>query len=178
MKLPTKLVESNRTQFNVCCENSEKNIISETLPVASNDQEKLPHNTAKPSVLFNRISSLSDSDGDVNYEPNVDSDPESSSLISTSESTVSDSELNSESSYGDQATEIRTDNLREEDDWRDISDNVPNISEYADECTINVPDSAKTPLDYYKLFVTDNIIEKMVLETNNNAQKYIHEKKH
>lgn len=45
--------------------------------------------------------------------------------------------------------------------------------EYDGDPTINVPVTAETPTDFYKLFVTEEIIDKMVSETNKYAENYI-----
>lgn len=45
--------------------------------------------------------------------------------------------------------------------------------EYDGDPTINVPVTAETPTDFYKLFVTEEIIDKMVSKTNKYAENYI-----
>ncbi|XP_045778520.1 piggyBac transposable element-derived protein 4-like [Maniola jurtina] len=64
-------------------------------------------------------------------------------------------------------------NANDEDEWQDIDDTIPNFEEFSENCKINIPDDAVTPEDYYNLFVTNDIIAKMVVETNNYAQKIL-----
>ncbi|CAG4970306.1 unnamed protein product [Parnassius apollo] len=56
------------------------------------------------------------------------------------------------------------------DEWEDINDTKPDFDEFTDNCRPNIPDNTITPADFYSLFVTDEIIEQMVINTNNYAQ--------
>ncbi|CAK1590291.1 unnamed protein product [Parnassius mnemosyne] len=59
------------------------------------------------------------------------------------------------------------------DEWEDINDTKPDFDEFTDNCRPNIPDNTITPADFYSLFVTDEIIEQMVINTNNYAQDLI-----
>ncbi|CAG5024488.1 unnamed protein product [Parnassius apollo] len=58
-------------------------------------------------------------------------------------------------------------------EWEDINDTKPDFDEFTDNCRPNIPDNTITPADFYSLFVTDEIIEQMVINTNNYAQDLI-----
>ncbi|CAG5052447.1 unnamed protein product [Parnassius apollo] len=59
------------------------------------------------------------------------------------------------------------------DEWEDINDTKPDFDEFTDNCRPNIPDNTITPADFYSLFVTDEIIEQMVINTNNYAEDLI-----
>ncbi|CAG4976980.1 unnamed protein product [Parnassius apollo] len=59
------------------------------------------------------------------------------------------------------------------DEWEDINDTKPDFDEFTDNCRPNIPDNTITSADFYSLFVTDEIIEQMVINTNNYAQGLI-----
>ncbi|CAG4967161.1 unnamed protein product [Parnassius apollo] len=59
------------------------------------------------------------------------------------------------------------------DEWEDINDTKLDFDEFTDNCRPNIPDNTITPADFYSLFVTDEIIEQMVINTNNCAQDLI-----
>ncbi|CAH2086354.1 unnamed protein product [Euphydryas editha] len=108
----------------------------------------------------------SSNDEDEDYSPG--SDDSDSSLSEYCETSEDDSLENEDVQNNVNQNEINYDH-----EWQDITDTVPNFPEYEGEASINVPLTAKTPTDYYKLLVTDEIIHKMVNETNNYAYNYI-----
>lgn len=114
----------------------------------------------------------SSNDEDKDFVPDsVDSD----SSVSECSETSDDSSVENED-VEDDATDNGTENATEisdSDEWVDITDAVPNFVEYDGDPTINVPVTAETPTDFYKLFVTEEIIDKMVNETNKYAENYI-----
>lgn len=115
----------------------------------------------------------SDDESDIDFTPETDDD--SSSLSSECTSTYSDdsdNEVIENSNFQNGNNNTKTDN---DNDWQDITDDVPIFPEYEGDSKTNIPSTAKTPTDYYELFVTEEIINKMVLETNNYAQKYVSE---
>ncbi|KAH9632247.1 hypothetical protein HF086_002882 [Spodoptera exigua] len=59
------------------------------------------------------------------------------------------------------------------DEWGDIDNTKPDIDEFTDNCKPNIADNCITPADFYSLFVKDEIIDQMVLHTNNYAQDHI-----
>ncbi|KAL0881505.1 hypothetical protein ABMA27_001356 [Loxostege sticticalis] len=64
-------------------------------------------------------------------------------------------------------------NANGENEWQDIDDSIPSFEEFTENCKINITDDTVNPEDYYNLFVTDDVISKMVVETNNYAQKFL-----
>ncbi|KAI8424674.1 hypothetical protein MSG28_006630, partial [Choristoneura fumiferana] len=106
-----------------------------------------------------------DTSNDEDYTPETDS----------SDSSLSDcSDSSSENENALDENVENSDILSECDDigWQDITNTTPTFKEHEGFSTVNVPISAKTPTEYYELFVTEEIINKMVLETNNYAQMY------
>ncbi|XP_045455647.1 piggyBac transposable element-derived protein 4-like [Melitaea cinxia] len=93
-------------------------------------------------------------DSDRNYEP------------SSSESSSSDTET--VSMIGDENTvSIKSPLTTPQDsEWVDITSSMPNIGHFKNETVINIPPNVTSPFQIYKLFVTDDIIHKMVAETN------------
>lgn len=67
--------------------------------------------------------------------------------------------------------------LEGDKDWIDIPDNdVLSFDESILDSVTNVPIRNKLPVDIYSLFLTDDIIDKIVEETNKYADKYLLEK--
>lgn len=67
-------------------------------------------------------------------------------------------------------------NKNDDDEWEDISESPVKFDEFVGENTYNIPPFVKSPEDVYKLFVTDEMMNKMVLETNNYARNYLRTK--
>ncbi|XP_061706678.1 piggyBac transposable element-derived protein 4-like [Cydia pomonella] len=113
------------------------------------------------------------SDTDEDFNPNlISSQSDTSSTSSGSDFSVSeDDSENVEEMQPNVIPPVA--NSMGEDEWQDIDDTIPNFEEFTENCKINIPDDAVTPEDYYNLFVTKDIIAKMVVETNNYAQKFI-----
>jgi hypothetical protein len=59
--------------------------------------------------------------------------------------------------------------INENEEWQDILDTPLTFEEFEGNVEINAPLNLVDPEDYYKLFVTDEIIDKMVLQTNKYA---------
>ena len=59
------------------------------------------------------------------------------------------------------------------DDWVNIVNTAPEFEEYTHECQYNVLDNVETPDEVFRLFLTNEIIDKMVLETNLYAEKFL-----
>lgn len=63
---------------------------------------------------------------------------------------------------------------KDHDEWENISESPITFNEFNGEYTFNLPPFVGvTPEDIYKMFVTDEMIDIMVYETNAYAQKYI-----
>lgn len=157
----------HNTQSNAGTSNEE--VINCNIParITSNNEDigrsqATPIEPTSSTTESAEISSSDDSE-DEDYSPGSD---DSGSSLSDYGDSSSDDE-NFEIVVEDTQAESN------ENEWQDISDTVQNFTEYEGNSTINVPLNAETPSDYYKLFVTEEIINKMVQETNNYAQKYI-----
>lgn len=117
-----------------------------------------------------QVLSTADSDSDENYVPSDSSDSNSTSSSdfdyssNESEHDINPNNIDAPCSIGDN------------DDWIDINELIPGFPEFSGQCKIDVPESTNTPYDYYKLFVCDDIIQKMVTETNKYAEEYIRNK--
>ncbi|CAH2238548.1 jg1479 [Pararge aegeria aegeria] len=60
-----------------------------------------------------------------------------------------------------------------EDEWQDISNITPKFEEHFGNSQIFVPSDIKNPDEYFRLFLTDDIIDNIVLETNKYATNVI-----
>lgn len=129
-----------------------------------NDGSTLDSNTRESSYNIQ-----SDDESDIDFTRETD-DSDSSDSECTSTCSDSDNSDSENTDFHDDNSNTQTES--NENDWQDITDDVPVFSEYVGDSTTNVPPTAKTPTDYYELFVTEEIINKMVEETNNYARKY------
>ncbi|CAB3229530.1 unnamed protein product [Arctia plantaginis] len=73
----------------------------------------------------------------------------------------------------EEALPSRQINKNDDDEWIDISESPVNFDEFVGENTYNIPSFVKSSEDVYKLFVTEEMINKMVSETNNYARNYL-----
>lgn len=116
-----------------------------------------------------KVSIFSEEDKNSDEDENSDQDSGSSihsSMLSCGRSSVDEEELLN-----------LCENNDNDDEWEDISEELPNIEEFIGESLINFPIENKTPFEVYKLFLTEEIIKKMILETNNYAAKFIEKNK-
>lgn len=98
----------------------------------------------------------------------------SSNLDNTSDSDTFDEIYDSESGSSSSTEEENI--IEDEDEWTDIPNTIQtNFASYPLRSQINIPPNVQLskPFDYYKLFVTNELIEKMVVETNKHAEEYI-----
>ncbi|XP_059060598.1 piggyBac transposable element-derived protein 4-like [Achroia grisella] len=87
--------------------------------------------------------------------------------VEVNENEASESELESDNQIAE------TESTDNDDSWIDISDDVCiNFEESAFDSAIIPRLCNKTPIDIYRLFLTDEIIDKIVRDTNNYATKY------
>lgn len=69
---------------------------------------------------------------------------------------------------------LQDDNENPENQWIDITDQISFAqSELATKITLPPNILLEEPLDYYKLFVTEEVIAKMVMETNKHAADFL-----
>lgn len=108
-----------------------------------------------------------DDDDDSTYRPSSTT-TDSVDSFSSDESVVADF---TESSQSEVELQEVVNTL---DEWIDIDSETPtNIEDFTEKFKTNIPEGIKSPIDIYKLFVTDEIINKMVEETNKYAETYI-----
>ncbi|XP_063628187.1 piggyBac transposable element-derived protein 4-like [Cydia splendana] len=104
--------------------------------------------------------------------PDSDSDESSDSSSSdSSDSSSEDTEVNPEMSHPISRPLLATNN--EDDEWEDITDSPMSFEEFQGAVKMSIPPNTENPYDYFKLFVTDEIIDKIVHETNNFANKSV-----
>lgn len=117
-----------------------------------------------------------DSDDDSSYAPSTFSESESDITDITTEDEC-DSDSNNQLDNGTPSNiTIQRENVAEGsngDEWVDVEDMTPEFEEYPHECQYNVPENVKTPDEIFRLFLTDEIVDKMVLETNLYAEKIL-----
>lgn len=114
-------------------------------------------------------------------EQNSDSDDGSYHPSHSSESDDDITEQDSDSSSFEPIPETRSaaaaalpnPRANDEDEWIDINDSVPDLDVFTEECKLNIPDDVKTPEDFYRLLITDDFLDKIVIETNIYAEKTI-----
>ncbi|CAK1591110.1 unnamed protein product [Parnassius mnemosyne] len=128
------------------------------------------------------IEDVSDNGDDKDYSPSNDnsSDSEGSDNYSLEVCIDEEQELEDENEDtenetldAEEALPDRQTNKNDDDAWEDILESPLNFDEFVGENTYNIPPFVKSPEDVYKLFVTDEMINKMALETNNYAQNYL-----
>ncbi|RVE52535.1 hypothetical protein evm_002929 [Chilo suppressalis] len=122
-------------------------------------------------TLLHFMNDEQDTNSDKDYCVSNDEDSDTfipSSMLSCDRSSVDEDEFNNVIENDD---EIDKDD--DDDDWDDISEELSNIDEFVGTSVINVPIDDKTPSEIYKLFLTEDIIKKMVIETNNYAAQFI-----
>lgn len=131
-------------------------------------------------VENNKIENINDKnvieDNSINRDDLDSNNEQEDSLSYDSSGSLTCNSLLSNESSSDYDTQNENEIVQDEGDeleWKDISEEVPNINEFIGECTINVSIDSKTPFEIYKLFLTDEIIIKMVEETNKYATSYI-----
>ncbi|CAK1592150.1 unnamed protein product [Parnassius mnemosyne] len=131
---------------------------------------------------YNNIEDVSDNGDDKDYSPSNDnsSDSEGSDNYSLEVCIDEEQELEDENEDtenetldAEEALPDRQTNKNDDDEWEDILESPVNFDEFVGENTYNIPPFVKSPEDVYKLFVTDEMINKMTLETNNYAQNYL-----
>lgn len=95
----------------------------------------------------------------------------------TGENLSSDIISEDEDNMSENISESEGGELEGDKDWIDIPDNdVLSFDESILDSVTNVPIRNKLPVDIYSLFLTDDIIDKIVEETNKYADKYLLEK--
>ncbi|XP_045778765.1 uncharacterized protein LOC123876503 [Maniola jurtina] len=107
------------------------------------------------------------------FSSDVSSSFEDSNLDSEDGSDTFDEIYDSESESSASIEDVDNEGSEE---WVDISNtNAINFEQYLQRSQINIPPNIQLnePLDYYKLFVNKELIEKMVVETNKYAAEYI-----
>lgn len=141
-------------------------------PAHSTNLDVSARTVGKPDDIESTNEDHSDTDED--FDPdlfNLQSD--TSSTSSESDNLVS-SEDDSDASDEIQPNAIPSEeNANGENEWQDIDDSIPSFEEFTENCKINITDDTVNPENYYNLFVTDDVISKMVVETNNYAQKFL-----
>ncbi|PZC85109.1 hypothetical protein B5X24_HaOG202873 [Helicoverpa armigera] len=117
-----------------------------------------------------------DSDDDSSYAPSASSDSESDISVITTEDECDGDRHNQLDNGTPPNITIQRENVAEDsngDEWVDIEDTTPEFEEYSHECQYNVPENVNTPDEIFRLFLTDEIVDKMVLETNLYAEKFL-----
>ncbi|CAB3233191.1 unnamed protein product [Arctia plantaginis] len=109
---------------------------------------------------------------DEEYVPSsLDSD---SSSASDTDEVEFDNDVNlDQNDLPDDLVNKSDENGEEDDEWVDIEDTKPDFEEFVDQCKINIPENITSPKQFYRLFITDEILDKMVLETNIYVEKFI-----
>lgn len=126
-----------------------------------------------------------DSDEDFYFGlPNTDSDRESDNYCSDSDSDIVPVErpvrelTMSSDSETEENDENENSNINEFTTWRDVTytdqpQSKTNFSTGSKTVGPNVPLNCTEPIDFFRLFFTDTLLEKIVLETNKYAQNKI-----
>lgn len=179
-KLPTVLKSPDIVEYDIIehidCEN---NNIIQTNKICHSVQ-----NIRKSPELdeSNNMEDDNFSGTDNDYSPSEEECSDSEEYASMENCVHSDQDLSPDSEY-EEATEddiLVTDETlpgtqaKDHDEWENISESPITFNEFAGVCTFNLPPFVGvTPEDIYKMFVTDEMIDIMVSETNAYAQKYI-----
>lgn len=96
------------------------------------------------------------------------------STESSSDSSTKAFNLSDDEETGIDSEPMPTEPIVEEDnEWQDITDSEPNFEEHVGRSETFVPSGITDPGEFYRLFLTDEIIDKIVLETNKYAAKNI-----
>lgn len=147
--------------------------------IKSNVTQTIPHiNENLPSVITTQQTQQQ-----AHFEVNVsvkERAPEDSSIASsesdfenTSDTDTFD-EIYDSNSESDISSLLQDDNEKPENQWIDITDQISFAqSELATKITLPPNILLEEPLDYYKLFVTEEVIAKMVMETNKHAADFL-----
>ncbi|CAG4993144.1 unnamed protein product [Parnassius apollo] len=117
-----------------------------------------------------------DTDDDSSYAPSTSSESESDITVITTEDECDGDSNNQLNNGTPQNITRQQENVAEDadgDEWVDIEDTTPEFEEYPHECQYNVPENVKIPDELFRLFLTDEIVDKMVLETNLYAEKFL-----
>ncbi|CAB3245690.1 unnamed protein product [Arctia plantaginis] len=149
------------------------------------DYDRIEHlNSDNETIIENRTrDNLPDilKSPDANNCNNDSSESEESDIISLEGCIGTEQELSSDESENtendtldeEEALPSRQINKNDDDEWIDISESPVNFDEFVGENTYNIPSFVKSSEDVYKLFVTEEMINKMVSETNNYARNYL-----
>jgi len=109
---------------------------------------------------------LGDSDFSFSDESIDDSDADPLSQLSESDDEFSDHES--------LPVQLNADNDNISSNWYPVTGNYQKYFTYENDCTLSIELLANNePNDYFKLFLTDDILNSMVLETNRNAEQYL-----
>ncbi|XP_029347881.1 piggyBac transposable element-derived protein 4-like [Acyrthosiphon pisum] len=109
---------------------------------------------------------LSDSDFSFSDESIDDSDADPLFQLSESDDESSDHES--------LPVQLNADNDNISSNWYPVTGNYQKYFTYENDCTLPIELLANNePYDYFKLFLTDDILNCMVLETNRNAEQYL-----
>ena len=93
-----------------------------------------------------------------------DSNEDSTSISEPTDSSSDDTSSEVNSCYNTDPCLATND-----DEWQEITDSPLSFEEFEGTVEIFVPSDVREPDEYYKLFITDDIINKIVDETNNYA---------
>ncbi|CAB3229538.1 unnamed protein product [Arctia plantaginis] len=146
--------------------------------IENRTRDNLPDILKSPDANnCNNIQNFSDSGDDDNDS----SESEESDIISLEGCIGTEQELSSDESENtendtldeEEALPSRQINKNDDDEWIDISESPLNFDEFVGENTYNILSFVKSSEDVYKLFVTEEMINKMVSETNNYARNYL-----
>ncbi|CAB3248410.1 unnamed protein product [Arctia plantaginis] len=160
----------------ITIENGIKNTTTEEM-LALPLNNKTPEKSFDLQLMIKERGYISESVSEVSFST---TDEEN---LSFEKSSLSSSE-DSDELEDDDESRIESDWLHsqeqgfEEEPWVDITDEIPDFAENTLDCKILLPTDNKTPIEIYDLFVTEEIINKMVKETNDYAEKYLVDNAH
>lgn len=151
---------------------SKENKQHPSLEITSKRINEVEINQDDNNMAQNKSISKPDSD-DESYIPDssLDSDSDITDMQSNSDCNEENFDLNNETENND--TEQIEEKNTEDEGWIEINDTVPDFEEYPHECKYNIPDNVETPDEMFRLFLTDEILDKMVLETNSYAENFV-----
>jgi len=114
---------------------------------------------------------LSDSDFSFSDESIDDSDADPLFQLSESDD---ESSGNESSDHESLPVQLNAANDNISSNWYPVTGNYQKYFTYENDCTLPIELLANNePYDYFKLFLTDDILNCMVLETNRNAEQYL-----
>jgi len=114
---------------------------------------------------------LSDSDFSFSDQSIDDSDADPLFQISESDEEPSGNESSDHESL---PVQLNADNVNISSNWYPVTGYYQKYFTYENDCTLPIELFANNePYDYLKLFLTDDILNCMVLETNRNAEQYL-----